>query len=61
MDAMPNGQTKAAKLAGRAGATPGERTGERSLDGSLRAIARHGLGKLGMNDAGASGWTGWRS
>jgi AcrR family transcriptional regulator len=35
-------------------AAPAERTRERILDGAMRAIARHGLTKLGMNDVSES-------
>src|SRR5215470_7212581 len=43
-----------ATIADRARSAPGERTRERILDGAMRAIARHGLAKLGMSDVSAS-------
>jgi AcrR family transcriptional regulator len=52
---MPSGSgASVAQLGARPRAALGERTRERILEGALRAIARHGLAKLGMNDVSAS-------
>jgi AcrR family transcriptional regulator len=48
------GEARVEKLTARAPEAPGERTRQRILEGALRAIARHGLTKLGMNDVSAS-------
>jgi AcrR family transcriptional regulator len=52
---MPVGsEARVAAMASRGRGAPGERTRERILEGALRAVARHGLTKLGMNDVSAS-------
>jgi len=47
-------EARVEKLAARGAGAPGEKTRQRILEGALRAIARHGLTKLGMNDVSAS-------